>query len=939
MITPEAVQKAIRLIHASPANAAYFFEQLKSPEWIGPLDANHLFSSPYSAVPRGDLISFPVWTPGEYLARMSVFPEAQERIVTILEKTPQSDNPRVYEAVADSANALEPSLAERLVPQLEIGLQLRFQLLLPDKVGKTIRRLCAAGRGPSALRLAKPLFEILAPGDDQSEASRRFGRGVRTRVDAWEFGQLMRTTVAPLTEACGVGALEWLCGLLRMAVAGERIPHSDETEDYSYVWRPSIEHTAAHRDGVRGELVTAVRDAAAIVAHARGLSVALDLLGRQPGSIFTRLGLHVIAISAEAAPPLRAEWLRIPKRSEDGGLDPEYDLALEASWGVLPASDRERYLNWVRAGPDLEGYARRRVKWDGTAPSEGEVDDYANRWRRDHWHPIREALQEADGAEYARLVETLGQPISREDFTEAWSGWLGENSPLPEDEARAMSWDTFIGYVKGWVPTQVGIGAASREGLAGSLRSRVALDPAGVTPYFGEIAELPLRYIASVFEALRDALRDRRAFDWAAVIGFAERCATLAAPQEQDDGQPDRRWVRESLVSLLEDAFDADGLSVEQSHRGRVWALIAWLAEDPDPTPESERDWESRGMDAATLGLNSIRGQAMHAAVRYGLWFRRHEMGEESGASPTPILPQMPELRQLLERHLDSEHEPSPGVRAVYGQWFPWLTLLDKEWAKGSAPRIFGGTSQLSRAAWDTYIVYCRPYSDVFPLLRQYYEVAVRLLALEKERPTGRGEPESKLAQHLMSFYWRGQIDRIDGGLLELFFDLAPTKLRAQALDFVGDSLLRADEPPSTEIARRLMALWDWRIANAAVTQEEVQTFGGWFGSGRLDTAWSVARLQAILEKKIRPEPDHSVAERLVVVADTDVVLALSLLEQLIQVTVKDWSIYGWVDECRAILKKGLTSGNAAARATAERVANEMVRYRFKGFRELLKEG
>ena len=71
----------------------YFFEQLKSPVWIEPLAKEKLFSKPYNAIRRGETLSFPVWVPGTYLARMAAIPDAQAEALELFKNLPESDNP------------------------------------------------------------------------------------------------------------------------------------------------------------------------------------------------------------------------------------------------------------------------------------------------------------------------------------------------------------------------------------------------------------------------------------------------------------------------------------------------------------------------------------------------------------------------------------------------------------------------------------------------------------------------------------------------------------------------------------------------------------------------------------------------------------------------------------------------------------------------------
>src|SRR6185369_14194979 len=107
---------------------------------------------------------------------------------------------------------------------------------------------------------------------------------------------------------------------------------------------------------------------------------------------------------------------------------------------------------------------------------------------------------------------------------------------------------------------------------------------------------------------------------------------------------------------------------------------------DAEPTPEYEAKYGGSNIDAATMSLNTVRGEAMHRAIEYGLWVRR---ALEKNADPLVIkeegFDELPELREMLDHHLNIDLEPSLSIRAVYGQWFPWLVFLDKKW---SAERV-----------------------------------------------------------------------------------------------------------------------------------------------------------------------------------------------------------------------------------------------------------
>ena len=120
----------------------------------------------------------------------------------------------------------------------------------------------------------------------------------------------------------------------------------------------------------------------------------------------------------------------------------------------------------------------------------------------------------------------------------------------------------------------------------------------------------------------------------------------------------------------------------------------------------------------------------------------------------------MPEVREVLETHLDPTKDPAVAIRSVYGQWFPWLALLDRNWAEEHIPTIFPSDETLHHlrdAAWETYVIFCRPYGDVFDMLQEEYRQAIDRLGEGKTKWRSPYGAEEHLADHLMTFYWLGE--------------------------------------------------------------------------------------------------------------------------------------------------------------------------------------
>jgi hypothetical protein len=371
------------------------------------------------------------------------------------------------------------------------------------------------------------------------------------------------------------------------------------------------------------------------------------------------------------------------------------------------------------------------------------------------------------------------------------------------------------------------------------------------------------------------------------------------------------------------------------------------LAADPDPTVEYE---QGPGYEPATLSINTVRGKAMHAVVQYALW-RRRQMREEGEPGGFDV---MPEVRTLLNAHLDLAREPSPGVRSVYAQYFPALVYLDARWAEAIAPILFpSGQEQIDywRAAWSVYATFARPFDRVFDILRPVYELSVQRMPWnQQEESSLRADQfdwryaEESVACHLTAFYWRGKLELTDGGLFAQFIDRATPGSRSKAWWFIATSMGSHEGDLPVEVQERLKALWEWRmnaVANSIDPEDlkELSSFGGWFAYGKLDVQWLAQALVTLLgNKKLVDHVDHPgmVIERMAAIAATDILLALQCLKAFVVADRDGWRHTQAKEHVEAILQAALGCGVPDAIDAAHQVIDTLAEHGDLTYRGLL---
>ena len=252
-------------------------------------------------------------------------------------------------------------------------------------------------------------------------------------------------------------------------------------------------------------------------------------------------------------------------------------------------------------------------------------------------------------------------------------------------------------FIRGFTPARRFFGP-SAEDLASELAGAVSASPQRFTGDLAGFYELRPNYLEGLPHGFRGAAEAERVFDLCIHI--------LNQPKGEDDGV--WRGARREVVDPLHDGFILKGAEIPFEFRDRAWTLLVKLVEDPDPTPEDEAQLLSRG--AYHVAINSTRGRAIEAAVFYWAWLYRHS--KPPGTEPFMFsLEEAPELKTVLERHLDPVHDPSLAVRTVYGVFLPTLYALDATWIKENLAQLFPADEQLEQlrnAGWDAYACYSR---------------------------------------------------------------------------------------------------------------------------------------------------------------------------------------------------------------------------------------
>lgn len=520
-----------------------------------------------------------------------------------------------------------------------------------------------------------------------------------------------------------------------------------------------------------------------------------------------------------------------------------------------------------------------------------------------------------------------------------------------------MEIDNLVEFLKSWQPSQRFMGA-SREGLARELSSFVVEDPQRFSSEAHKFPGLHPTYVRAVVNGFSTAWGKKTNFDFAPVLSLCKWVVEQKDEAVQKDvphwveEDTDWSWTRTAIAHLIESILATGADRLPLALRDDVWEVLRKLCEDPNPTPEFETS-HNGNQDPTHIAINSTRGIAMEAVTYYATWLRgQFERVEDGNQKVRRGFDEMPEVREVLERHLKIENDPSLAIRSVYGRRFPWIRLIDEAWAQSNLDRIFP-EEDFDRvfwdAAWGTYIAHCNAYDDALLSLIPKYTLAIERLGTEP-KPENRSESwAGQLARHLMAFYWRGKLGLEDQGLVRRFFFRASAKTRAYAVEVLGRWLwdvTQSGNAPTADVLERLRKLWEWRYEQARQSPDlreyagEGAAFVWWFRSGAFDDEWAITTLDSALEIAIKGNPGvlrdatYATLDRLPAVSLAYPLQSVRSLQKLLS-GADIWQIGGFEKEIRAVLSQALTSGQEAA-DVARRIINAVAIRGILRFRDLL---
>src|SRR5579872_4208062 len=762
--TRDLIERVKRTIKTA-ADAEYFFDSLTSPDWIEPLRQADMFARPPEAIREGDYIRFPSWAQSRYLARMAA--NSPEEVSAIIKTLPRTDNMRILNDLAEAVLAMPPEIAVGLHGLVSSWLDTPNYLLLPDKVARLIVKLSAAGMAGAGLELAGQLFALVPDpsAETSGEVTFELLPRARSRLRTYEYGRALSQVLPSLTAGAGLETLEWLAGLASTAIKLSLTSHDETGQDYSSIWFSAIESNREREREIKSMLVAALRDCAEslVKTDPSMLDEVVARLQSRTYPVFTRVALYLIQMHAPSGDAAVVAALTNQKLLFGAAFNHEYWTLLESRFAQLQDSDRATILAAIDAGPE---------EYRENTFNELTLRDkarYLAAWQVRMLAAIKDDLPPEWDGRYTILISLVGEPAHPSLLSRGSGMWVGPTSPLTASQLGSMRIVEIVQFLHAWDPPADDWKAPSAEGLGQALEMAVAKEPDRFAIDAIKFRGVAPPYLRALFWGWRRATTNELVFSWGDVLMLADSAITQSSNTTVGNTEADMVALRKSVVDVIGPGLADGPAEIPYALRLGVWSLLERLASDTDPRPELEGRAEP-SMDPFTLAINSVRGQAISSVVAYSLWVRRHV---EAARAPEGIangLEAMPEVRPVLDQHVDPALDASPAVHSMFGRWFPWLMLVDNAWTVANLTSVFPADEELSQfwaAAWDAYVLFSGIFDLPFHMLQGQYRRAIERIPTggrgNKPRPS---DVDGRLAEHLMVMYWRGRIDLAADGLL-----------------------------------------------------------------------------------------------------------------------------------------------------------------------------
>lgn len=446
------------------ADYDFFFENIKSADWLEHLDELKQFDRPRSALKHENLLSFPFWPPALYLVKIAS--QKPEKVMKIILKVSNTDNPRVHEGFINAALNMQEEVAVQLHRKVKrwFGSSKSYIFIFPSQIVNYIIHIKNGGYIKEALQVTDALLGL------KGYQKQLDGNGIIRRADPiagndWEYNEALKRIAPVFTKQEKFALIKLLCKKLHQAFILENSESEQEFKDYSFIWRGSIESSNQNNKynvQIKDSIINWIRDLSEeLLTEAPELiEQTITYLRLKSLPIFSRFALHLARISQQ--PALCSKLILDQQLFNSLDVWHEYAILLKDTYPLINVSEQKKFLNMIEAHVVHRNESRDQVEFD---------EEKDKRSRYFYYYMISDYLVGVDKEIFEKLNIRFGV-LENPMFHSYKTSWTGPTSPKLAVDLKFMQLGELKQYLEEWSP-DTGPFNPSIDGLGRELESVV----------------------------------------------------------------------------------------------------------------------------------------------------------------------------------------------------------------------------------------------------------------------------------------------------------------------------------------------------------------------------------------------------------------------------------------------------------------------------------
>ncbi len=705
--TDNQIKEAIHNLIQFDTINKYFFEKLESPGWLEHLKTDGWFNPqnnpPPQEVPdRPGSYHVPRWEALEYVTRVADYTQEQscgETLNTLLDivnatvdnhinNEERIDNDRTDWQILRIIGALPVEhIDSRHIIFMRITLNSRWGgRLASQEIAQTILpKLIHNKKKDLTVELLKVIFDA------------KVVNGQIIAVREYWLKQAFKAHGEALAKLCGVEAAKIAIAVIRKLIADgaysfaviqmiEDRPSYTPSEDYAEFLVNFI--SMMFRLTCPNSITTTVAD----LLQEGITETSNDYAKRQWRTIVGLIALNAIKHHYVNLKQLFWGWKGNPL--DLVYLKPGFYQLIEANCNAFNEEEIDIILDWIEAA---KYYSDRTI--------------IVALRKREWLTALLKTENEKVIAVYGKYKNINPAQIEHPGFNIRIETWAGSPSPITVEELSSISNEQIADYLITFREPEFVFRKSdpTEDGLAKTLKKLVAKAPQRFTDNLKPFQDVQNFYQNWILHGFLEAWRDKKEFDWAALLGFihhvllSERFWT-----EQHNANCNyRQWTLLTMADLIVEgtknddcAFDAQLLPIAE----KILMVLVNKVEPRMPAPT----------DMSLHSISSNRGKVFSAMLNYALRFASLNDLEQGNRWPQTI-------KVDFTKRLDRGIESSIGFSYTLGFYLPHLSYLDYEWVVDNIDHIFPQNDEVHwQAAFSGYLYQSGIYEDLYSLLKTY---------------------------------------------------------------------------------------------------------------------------------------------------------------------------------------------------------------------------